>query len=197
MSYYASCAHCGKEAPPPPDKLARCSNCKRAAYCDSECQRAAWPSHKRDCVAEIPAPNREKDPEGYVANARQWFIDAALPNKAREAANSMANNPVAMMLVMELLQGRVKPGDARFAAFQGPEGRPARLFAAQLAYRSMRDPDVSFPKRAWDVVNGWEETEMVAEANRKFDEEHPRGLSVEEAKAVMKEMKAKGLTKRK
>ena len=31
--------------------LLRCSSCKFARYCSRECQKKAWPSHKKECMA--------------------------------------------------------------------------------------------------------------------------------------------------
>lgn len=42
------CRHCKKS----PDKLSRCSVCKAAQYCNSECQHEHWPKHKRVCASE-------------------------------------------------------------------------------------------------------------------------------------------------
>lgn len=41
------CAWCDKVAPA--DKLQQCSACKQVKYCDSQCQRAHWKSHKAIC----------------------------------------------------------------------------------------------------------------------------------------------------
>jgi hypothetical protein len=35
--------------------LKHCSVCHTASYCSAPCQRAAWPSHKRACCAELGA----------------------------------------------------------------------------------------------------------------------------------------------
>ncbi|KAL3960308.1 hypothetical protein ACCO45_005425 [Purpureocillium lilacinum] len=39
-------------APSPPDasSLRLCSRCRKIKYCSSECQTAAWPTHKRGCI---------------------------------------------------------------------------------------------------------------------------------------------------
>jgi len=42
-----TCAYCGKSSP---TKLNLCSRCKKVAYCDKDCQRAAWRAHKKECV---------------------------------------------------------------------------------------------------------------------------------------------------
>eukprot|EP00742_Colponemidia_sp_Colp-10_P004646 GILJ01004957.1.p1 GENE.GILJ01004957.1~~GILJ01004957.1.p1 ORF type:complete len:535 (-),score=53.71 GILJ01004957.1:37-1641(-) len=41
----ASCAQCGKSSA----KLKKCSLCKQVAYCNVDCQRAAWKEHKPRC----------------------------------------------------------------------------------------------------------------------------------------------------
>ena len=41
-----SCLGCGKEG----EELSRCGRCKAAWFCDRECQRKAWPSHKAECI---------------------------------------------------------------------------------------------------------------------------------------------------
>ena len=40
-----SCASCGCDS----KKLSACSRCKKAYYCDTNCQRADWGAHKKDC----------------------------------------------------------------------------------------------------------------------------------------------------
>ena len=39
-----NCGNCGKA-----EARSKCSRCSTAFYCDRECQKAAWPSHKRSC----------------------------------------------------------------------------------------------------------------------------------------------------
>lgn len=45
------CGKCGKRAP-----RSLCSRCKVVSYCSANCQRAAWPEHKRMCGAASRAP---------------------------------------------------------------------------------------------------------------------------------------------
>lgn len=42
-----TCDNCGKKHKP--KDLKDCSRCKGASYCGPECQRAAWPNHKKVC----------------------------------------------------------------------------------------------------------------------------------------------------
>ena len=35
----------------PTTQLLRCSSCKFARYCSRECQKKAWPMHKKECMA--------------------------------------------------------------------------------------------------------------------------------------------------
>ena len=42
-----SCANCGSTG------ALRCGSCKAVRYCDRSCQRAHWPTHKRECGAAV------------------------------------------------------------------------------------------------------------------------------------------------
>eukprot|EP00928_Gymnodinium_smaydae_P050325 TRINITY_DN33895_c0_g1_i1.p1 TRINITY_DN33895_c0_g1~~TRINITY_DN33895_c0_g1_i1.p1 ORF type:complete len:237 (+),score=35.19 TRINITY_DN33895_c0_g1_i1:92-802(+) len=50
------CSHCGQ-----PDATKRCSACKGACYCSVECQRKAWPDHKRTCGKPTVEPKPSVD----------------------------------------------------------------------------------------------------------------------------------------
>eukprot|EP00051_Salpingoeca_urceolata_P020542 m.309445 g.309445 ORF g.309445 m.309445 type:complete len:369 (+) comp19639_c0_seq10:1595-2701(+) len=45
-----ACWRCGAAGDSTTAELRRCSRCKQALYCDSTCQRAHWPEHKRTCT---------------------------------------------------------------------------------------------------------------------------------------------------
>lgn len=46
-----TCAYCGKASPN--KALPVCTVCKRVAYCNRECQKAAWKGHKKDCKQRV------------------------------------------------------------------------------------------------------------------------------------------------
>jgi hypothetical protein len=41
------CWNCGKRSA---SRIRRCGRCRTAVYCDRECQLAAWPEHKKECI---------------------------------------------------------------------------------------------------------------------------------------------------
>ncbi|KAL4440008.1 hypothetical protein ABPG75_003009 [Micractinium tetrahymenae] len=49
------CAHCGKQKGPGV-QLKLCARCKGPHYCGAECQKAAWPEHKKVCR---PGPEQD------------------------------------------------------------------------------------------------------------------------------------------
>ena len=51
METSVACAHCGAE-----DAKKKCSACKQCYYCSVDCQRAAWPAHKKICSKGVFAP---------------------------------------------------------------------------------------------------------------------------------------------
>lgn len=51
------CVYCHTPRAPGTHRLSRCSDCKLAAYCSRECQRADWPYHKSLCRS-VPVTDR-------------------------------------------------------------------------------------------------------------------------------------------
>lgn len=43
------CSKCGKRGTSA--SINKCARCKTALYCSTDCQKAAWPEHKHECVA--------------------------------------------------------------------------------------------------------------------------------------------------
>ena len=66
------CAHCGAE----PEKLLRCGRCKAVKYCTTQCQRAAWCSHKsscgKGCATPTPATVRAAGFAATLATLREF-----------------------------------------------------------------------------------------------------------------------------
>lgn len=52
------CANPTCQSDPTPPKF-RCSRCKVASYCSTECQKLAWPAHKASCVSAATRGTRD------------------------------------------------------------------------------------------------------------------------------------------
>ena len=50
-SKVAMCAGCGERLDSRGKKLLACARCKAAVYCGKDCQKQAWPTHKKYCRA--------------------------------------------------------------------------------------------------------------------------------------------------
>ncbi|KAI1782818.1 hypothetical protein LXA43DRAFT_1103365 [Ganoderma leucocontextum] len=64
------CDHCGRKGGSESNvRLERCSSCARTAYCNKDCQKAAWPEHKTYCqqVAAFGPRPLNDDPESVAA----------------------------------------------------------------------------------------------------------------------------------
>jgi translation initiation factor IF-3 len=60
---HASCSFCGRPPASKETRLAACSRCQRARYCNAECQKADYKRHKYICTAKV-----SKDVAWYSAN---------------------------------------------------------------------------------------------------------------------------------
>ena len=62
-----TCIQCGEMAP----KMKRCSGCHWARYCNRECQKANWQTHRNDCCPDrcLPAGIRTI-PYGLTTHTR-------------------------------------------------------------------------------------------------------------------------------
>ena len=69
------CVQCGQMAP----KMKRCTGCKRARYCDRECQKANWLTHRSECCPDrcLPAGIRTI-PYPILAQAASRLIGPCL-----------------------------------------------------------------------------------------------------------------------
>jgi len=52
-----TCSYCSKTST---KALQACSRCKKPSYCNAECQRAAWPAHKKECIKTDKEPSIQK-----------------------------------------------------------------------------------------------------------------------------------------
>ena len=62
------CSSCHK-IEPPNEKFKRCSRCKTAKYCSSECQRSHWKKHKKECK-RMQDQRKEGSEEGEEGEER-------------------------------------------------------------------------------------------------------------------------------
>ena len=51
-----TCLHCLKMAP----KMRHCSGCRWARYCDRECQKASWRTHRTECCPDHSLPKYQR-----------------------------------------------------------------------------------------------------------------------------------------
>ncbi|KAI9059707.1 hypothetical protein FKP32DRAFT_1760766 [Trametes sanguinea] len=89
--YLRRCHKCGGDERPM-QKLKRCAGCEFAVYCSRECQKAAWPDHKKVCrrelVSDVPRAlqklllDAEVRPYGYqsssafITGLKEWAAQA-------------------------------------------------------------------------------------------------------------------------
>ncbi|KDQ17582.1 hypothetical protein BOTBODRAFT_29757 [Botryobasidium botryosum FD-172 SS1] len=75
----SECAICGKTSRETrPLKLKRCSGCRTRIYCDIDCQRVDWPSHKVTCKKKWHDKHRKCDDQS-LHEGRLELITWTLP----------------------------------------------------------------------------------------------------------------------
>eukprot|EP00457_Paulinella_chromatophora_P004120 gb/GEZN01004130.1/.p1 GENE.gb/GEZN01004130.1/~~gb/GEZN01004130.1/.p1 ORF type:complete len:604 (-),score=95.63 gb/GEZN01004130.1/:209-1780(-) len=70
MHYYSACSFCRKVRPTGKSgyRWPRCAGCHRAGYCDKDCQRAHWNTHRIDCPIAFGGP--------FFRGTRRRLLDA-------------------------------------------------------------------------------------------------------------------------
>jgi hypothetical protein len=58
------CAYCNATASPE-NTLLRCTECKKAAYCNRACQKLHWKTHKSMCLAAVNNKGNKVDDSGH------------------------------------------------------------------------------------------------------------------------------------
>ncbi|KAL0956328.1 hypothetical protein HGRIS_002480 [Hohenbuehelia grisea] len=66
------CSYCNKTVPR--QQIKKCANCQMVRYCSRDCQKAAWPTHKRCCSTTL-RDELEKDVDAAEKNAQftKWL----------------------------------------------------------------------------------------------------------------------------
>lgn len=75
-----ACANCGKSAENAESKLLRCSVCASASYCSTDCQKAAWPNHKKECTQTGTQALIRAVRDGYAARVQRLSKTARVVN---------------------------------------------------------------------------------------------------------------------
>ena len=83
-----SCLHCAKSA----GKLLRCSKCQLVHFCSRDCQAAAWPKHRKVCVAS-PAAKAKAE----ASASREETIATQLTAQETEIESLHAQGSAALM----------------------------------------------------------------------------------------------------
>ncbi|KAI0781360.1 hypothetical protein BD413DRAFT_28265 [Trametes elegans] len=139
------CAHCGKTEAELKTKLKRCAGCGVAMYCTKECQKTAWPVHKRKMSRKMC---RSADSLQIGAQWPSRFGGYTAPIALANAVKVFAGDahPVAFSLIANsvvILNG-------------GPEanlGSPAKALLFRLAKASKEDMDSGNPARAFKLLD--------------------------------------------
>ncbi|KAJ7792398.1 hypothetical protein B0H14DRAFT_2931313 [Mycena olivaceomarginata] len=73
---FRTCATCYK-AETKELKYQRCGACQKPAYCSKECQKKAWPTHKKTCKLEMKnresLPAKGTDERNTLSDIKKWF----------------------------------------------------------------------------------------------------------------------------
>jgi len=97
ISPVAVCLNCCKPGP-----KHRCQGCEVAGFCDANCQKEAWPEHKRWCRTGRPSVDSKQVAQAAVAAARQ-----AGDERGPEDFHSDAIEQVRVLTVLGLRDGAV------------------------------------------------------------------------------------------
>ncbi len=78
----SSCISCGKPA------KQRCSGCKSVYFCNKECQKASWPSHKGECSSLKKREGGKGGEEKEKSEVKRGFFNTGTSNLYEESETS-------------------------------------------------------------------------------------------------------------
>jgi len=117
------CSGCGKSLLPGQQKLHTCSGCQMALYCNKDCQRAHWPTHKNLCrlnmqsreIGKVVSPEIRKDAEDFV----KWVShQSAVLTVALHHGLRLEDNPDVYKTKGLIISFAEKPNHSRYPPHQ-------------------------------------------------------------------------------
>ncbi|KAI5797892.1 hypothetical protein DFH27DRAFT_601634 [Peziza echinospora] len=132
-----TCAHCNKSAADAAiDKLKVCGGCRGAMYCSTDCQKAEWKTHKKECrkgTSENTAPSK-----GASENAGSSTGASPKSGPSKGSKGSNRANPTPTSVTENPLYGVLQ--------------NPVMGLSQKETYRRLID---SFRLRLDDECNWW------------------------------------------
>jgi len=123
------CAYCGRK-----NRLVQlCSGCDAVNYCNDQCQRKAWPTHKQLCIAAEPQEEflpGEIIPPSYIPSDPFGDVEPLPARKQRDIAEE----------VQEFIDSNEKP--------------KSHIEAQELIAKMIERFNIKLPEnKRWDIIN--------------------------------------------
>lgn len=121
-----TCSYCGDTGT---KKLQRCSRCQKAHYCSTECQKAAWPAHKKECV------RAEKEPKKLNLTWEQVEAHSGAPAKGVLEVKAIKDES----MMRQVFQCKDRVGSCRrIAAYTNDRRIPGLCVGATVKWKNPR-----------------------------------------------------------
>ncbi|KAJ1454310.1 activator of Hsp90 ATPase [Pelagophyceae sp. CCMP2097] len=144
------CGNCGAT----PDKLVRCSICKKAGYCSAQCQRDDWKFHKRVCTAPVV----EKDSNTTAVPKKGAGAAAATKKKNKVDEKDDSDDDKTPITWYKHRETKLPPSAQGPSKFDDAPESPADETEKRISASSV-----------WNTAGTWEERNVLPWARKEFE----------------------------